>query len=298
MDSPDRFRSRLDARRAGLTDAQLRTRVGRGELRRVRRGVYSDSEAWNNLDEIERFRVRTAAALSCRAPIWVASHWSAAALHGLATLAPDHRLVHLSLDGRGGGSRGSEIVEHRVRLAAEDCTVLDGLRVTTAARTALDLACDLSSIKALCVVESALRTGCTDLAGALERMGGRRGIPSARRAVALADPATESIGESWSRALMMEWPEVPAPRLQHEFRDPLGRFVARTDFDWDGRLVGEFDGMVKYAADGSAAVVKEKHREDALRAMGVHVVRWTWDDLRSPSRLRRILAAGFDLARR
>ncbi|MBY6538351.1 hypothetical protein HQ325_06675 [Rhodococcus sp. BP-349] len=35
---------------------------------------------------------------------------------------------------------------------------------------------------------------------------------------------------------MMQWPEIPAPRLQHRFVDSLGRFVARSDFDWEGRL--------------------------------------------------------------
>lgn len=39
---------------------------------------------------------------------------------------------------------------------------------------------------------------------------------------------------------------LPIPRLQHEFRDENGKLVARTDYDWEGLLVGEFDGDVKY----------------------------------------------------
>ena len=57
----------------------------------------------------------------------------------------------------------------------------------------------------------------------------------------------------------------------------------------------EFDGAVKYAgADGREALVREKRREDALRAMGYEVVRVTWADLTHPevvvALVRRALA--------
>jgi hypothetical protein len=42
---------------------------------------------------------------------------------------------------------------------------------------------------------------------------------------------------------------LPIPRLQHEFRDANGKLVARTDYDWEALLVGEFDGDVKYRKD-------------------------------------------------
>jgi len=47
--------------------------------------------------------------------------------------------------------------------------------------------------------------------------------------------------------------------------------------------VVEFDGAVKYAgADGRAALVAEKLREDRLRALGYEVVRIVWSDLARP----------------
>lgn len=61
--------------------------------------------------------------------------------------------------------------------------------------------------------------------------------------------------------------------------------MARTDFDRDGLLVGKFDGKVKYqkhfrpGEEASDAVIREKQREDRLRAMGTMVVRWLWTDL-------------------
>lgn len=120
----------------------------------------------------------------------------------------------------------------------------------------------------------------------------------------LSDPAAESPGESWSRVIFHEW-GLQAPELQKEFQLPDGG-TARVDFWWEGvAVVGEFDGLIKYRSDsgltGEAAedvVVREKLREDELRALGVTVVRWTWADLANPQRLiRRLRRAGVPLAR-
>ena len=78
---------------------------------------------------------------------------------------------------------------------------------------------------------------------------------------------------------------LPPPVPQWEARDADGRLVGRTDFGWPKHgVVGEFDGMVKYSRaltgqDPAEAVFDEKRREDALRALGLTVVRWTWHDL-------------------
>jgi hypothetical protein len=62
------------------------------------------------------------------------------------------------------------------------------------------------------------------------------------------------------------------------------RFIGRVDFGWpELGTVGEFDGLVKYGrvpgSDPADVLVEEKRREDALRAEGLAVVRWTWIDL-------------------
>lgn len=73
---------------------------------------------------------------------------------------------------------------------------------------------------------------------------------------------------------------LPLPRLQHTFQTSDGE--ARADFDWDGRLIGEFDGLQKYGRllrPGETtrdALIREKQREDALRSQGIMVIRWTW----------------------
>ena len=89
--------------------------------------------------------------------------------------------------------------------------------------------------------------------------------------------------------------DIPRPRLQRELYTPTGIFVARVDFEWDGRLVGEFDGLVKYGQGlmvpgqtPNDVVIAEKIREDRLRQLGLEVVRWTWADLEA-GRLPEIL---------
>ncbi|MEE3850786.1 hypothetical protein VZC37_10615 [Gordonia sp. LSe1-13] len=136
----------------------------------------------------------------------------------------------------------------------------------------------------LAVFDSALRLGADrDVMRAMLH-GRRHGVGHARRALHHADSGAENPGESWVRAQLIE-AGLPIPRLQHEFYDEDGRFVARTDFDWAGLLVAEFDGDVKYGKHlrpGETpfqAMKREKTREDALRRMDVMVIRWTWKDL-------------------
>lgn len=124
------------------------------------------------------------------------------------------------------------------------------------------------------------------------------------QALQFADPLAESAGESLSRVRIHELGFEP-PVLQVSFE--LGSTVARVDFYWPGcGVVGEFDGKVKYLRAGGLSgfsaeevVWQEKLREDALRARGLHVVRWTWDDLHRPGVLQaRLHAAGVPAATR
>jgi hypothetical protein len=164
----------------------------------------------------------------------------------------------------------------------------------------VDLARTLPFAPALVVADAALRaSGITrnDLSAALEEGAGTRGTRAARRVVAAADGRSESVGESRSRAVMYQL-GMPLPDLQVEVRRPDGQLVGRCDFGWrTDRLLGEFDGRVKYGrllAPGQEpgdAVFAEKRREDALRDEGWGMVRWVWRDLDAPAVLGRRIAA-------
>ncbi|MBG6179691.1 hypothetical protein [Arthrobacter sp. CAN_A1] len=91
---------------------------------------------------------------------------------------------------------------------------------------------------------------------------------------------------------------IESPELQATFTDAHG-FVAQTDFYWrERRLIGEFDGLVKYqkpeymgGRSASQRVVDEKIREDRLRALGFTVARWIWEDVYKPERLLSLLVS-------
>lgn len=75
-------------------------------------------------------------------------------------------------------------------------------------------------------------------------------------------------------------------RSQVSICDASGILVGRVDFLVGDHVIVEFDGAVKYErAQGRSALVAEKSREDALRALGYVVVRVTWSDLASPTRV-------------
>ncbi|OFI37564.1 hypothetical protein BIU82_18995 [Arthrobacter sp. SW1] len=118
-------------------------------------------------------------------------------------------------------------------------------------------------------------------------------------ALTFADSRSESVGESLSRAVIAEL-GFEVPELQFRVMGPFGE-VARTDFHWRQRkLVGEFDGRIKYTRARELSgksieqvVAEEKAREDRIRALGYSVVRWEWDELMQPGRLAtKLLRAG------
>jgi hypothetical protein len=86
---------------------------------------------------------------------------------------------------------------------------------------------------------------------------------------------------------------------QGEIFAPDGRLVARVDFYWEEQqTVGEFDGKIKYGRllkPGQRiedVIFDEKVREDAVRDLGLQVVRWLWSDLYRRGVLReRVLRA-------
>ncbi len=77
------------------------------------------------------------------------------------------------------------------------------------------------------------------------------------------------------------------PEPQAWVRDADG-FAARVDFLFRAeRVIVEFEGMVKYQS--AQDLQHEKVREDALRRLGYEVVRITWADLESTSRVSQLI---------
>ncbi|WAC56537.1 type IV toxin-antitoxin system AbiEi family antitoxin domain-containing protein [Gordonia sp. SL306] len=302
--SSDMFRRRDALIARGSDDRRLRQELDGGTLIKPWRGVYLPAPESSSADAA--YLARVLAACEVAEIDKVVSHQSAAALHGLPLLHPDRSHVHFTVNRASGGHRRGQVL-HPARLASADVVSVDGRTVTSLARTAADIARTGNMIQAVCVFDSALRAGATvdELRDVVARNRGRVGNTVARAALPHANPQSESIAESFSRALIVGFDDVPTPVVQHELFTPSGLFVARVDLYWEeDRMVGEVDGRAKYTADLEPGeqpgdrVWDEKRREDAIRDLDETVVRWGWQECMHPERLHALLRRGLDRARR
>lgn len=279
---------RRDLLADGVVDKELRRLRAAGQLAVVRPGAFVAADDPRLSDPDERHKLAVRAAVPHLAAGSVVSHVSAAVLHGLPVWDVDLRRVHVTRDRRSGGRRSRHVHVHAARLDSDEIVGIDGVQVTSVARTLADLARTVGFEQAVVLADAALfrHLLCPDdLAAAVERAANRSGNPQARRVAAFADRGGESPGESRSRVAMHR-AGIPVPVLQHEIRSSGGVVLGRVDFWWpEFRTVGEFDGAVKYGRflrpgqSPGDAVFAEKRREDRIRDEDHRVTRWTWDEL-------------------
>ena len=272
-------------RAAGFTPGELARLRRSGALTMVRRGTYVEGAA--PAETAARHLLAVRATVTELDTASVVSHTSAAVVHGLPCWGLALQVVQVTRDRRrSGGRRDRRVHLHSAPLTADEIVVVDGVVCTSTARTVVDVARNAPFEQAVALADAALRRGadpdCLD--AALRRARGWPGVPAARRALAFADGRSESTGESRSRVAIAR-AGLPAPALQWPIR--YGSATAYSDFAWGAhRTGGEFDGKVKYGRllrpdqNPGDVVYAEKLREDAIRAQGWEVVRWTWPDLR------------------
>lgn len=277
----------------GRTRAELRTALAKGSMERVRRGTVAEVGE-RNPTEFHRLKL-SAAANYLGGHTYFAGE-SAAVLHRLPVLAGRLEEVVAVRTGGGHGVITPTLHARRARLESDDVTVVDGLPVTSLARTIADLVRRLPFPDAVMIADAGLRQGA-DREELLARTSEGRGCRMAARALLFADADSESPGESLSRVRFHQ-AGLPVPQLQHKVFDGDGELLARTDFYWEEqRLAGEFDGLVKYGRllrpgqTPEQVVAAEKRREQQLFDQKVRVIRWIWADLWTPVLGRRVEAA-------
>ena len=264
-----------------------------GGLVRVRRGAYAEPD---ERDYREWHRMQIASTLEYSDGNSVVSFASAALLHGLPIWRNAVQRVHLTRKRVSGGQRRSVVHLHVADLGPDDVTEIDGMPVTSLARTLVDHARTVPLGQAVAAGDQAVRKILAFADGnqrvavlsqeidlQLESAKNRRGIGGARYATTLLDGASESPGESISRVGFVQR-GLPMPELQAEIWAD-GVFLARVDFLWrEFGTVGEFDGKIKYGrllreGESPADVVyREKIREDQLRDVPLQVARWIWPE--------------------
>ena len=273
------------AQRSGVTKEQLYSLVTRGRVTRVAHGLYTvrGASGDDHLDWI----IARAQRLNADAVI---AHESAAALWGLRTPhlnVRDHReLWILRSPATCGARQQADLRVLPARFEERHVTLLNGLRVTTLERTALDLARGNSFERALAVLDHALALGA-DRNALMRTAVYMNGWPSTRvlrPAIHWADPLSESGLESMARGRALA-SRLPLPELQVAVTGASGA-PYRADLAWvRRRTILEIDGREKYDA-GRAALLAEKRREDDLRAADWTVVRMGYEDIYDPERTR------------
>lgn len=166
---------------------------------------------------------------------------SASALHGAKWVDPNGpaQLLHQQ-------RRPPAGVETWLDTIADDETrSIRGLRATSPARTAFDLASRYPLGRAVAAIDAlarATRLTMAEVQLLADRHPGHRNIRQARKALTLVDAGAESPRETWLRLLVIE-AGYPRPQTQIPIRGPYGELVGIVDMGWrELRLALEYEG--------------------------------------------------------
>ena len=301
---------------AGMTRGQIRAALASGALERIRHGVVAIPQS--TAEDEHRHR---AAALALRYDgTAVVSHESAAIFHGMPLPRGLPSRVHLSSLGDD-HLRDLDHVLSRAHHPRLPVVILDGVPVTSRMRTALDIAQRRRLPQALVTVEWAIRQEAIEHGRAegdhrddsevveeprhvaharevLEReiafYACRTGVHWLRELPRIASPLSESPLESRSKGEFLD-AGITIIGQQVRLLDAEG-VQRRADFMFAPWLIGEADGRIKYEGpEGTEVLMREKERDQALRAMGIETLRWSGPELiedpqRVIRRLRRLLS--------
>jgi len=262
--------TRAEARDAGWTDNRLSKLVDTGLIRRLLHGVYVDALAPDTIE-------LRAAALCLVAPAdAVVCRRTAAWLYGIDAFAlrelDESPAVECVRPIRRRATRLRPASAHSQTLHPDDVVDVLGGRGTSPHATAVHLARHLRRPFALSAVDAMLHAeliGPAALRAAVARYPRHPGIVQAREIAGLAEPLTESPGESWLRLRVLD-AGFPRPEAQVVVRG--GDRVYRLDLGFrepgpDGLRLGlEYDSDRWHS--GRAADLRDETRRAGLRALG------------------------------
>lgn len=270
----DPFRGSVAVRAGRVTRARLRG----PSFRALYRDVYVGAAV-----EVDLGVRRRALALHA-GPQGVIGGSLAADAHGVPTV---DAVAEVVVPGR---RRPPKDVRVRAdRLPPSEVAVVHGVRVTTPARTAFDLARRHDLADAVAMADALARRhrfGPAALRTLVLSHGNVAGLDRVRAVIALTDRAAESLPESRTRVALVTR-GVPPPVLQVRVQTPVGAF--RLDMAWpDLRVAVEYDGDDHRYIDDHG---RDLDRDAALEDLGWLVIRVTKKQLDEPDLLAaRVLA--------
>ena len=263
-------RSQLVA--AGCSDRNVRTLVRDGLLERRERGIYvigGSPPTWHQRVLIACFAGGPLALAGhrCATSLWRFDRYRA----GVIELAAPYESARI---------RAGLRVHRSTDLPARDRTVLDGIPVTSPARTLVDVSRFMTPTRLASMVDDAVRRDLTSYEELHERFSalarpGRDGIATMR--AVLADrpggaPVPGSSFETEVKALLLTG-GVPEPVLQHRVQCDDMTYVL--DLAWPELLVAvECDGFRFHRTPDQLEWDARRQSELALRGWLVHHVTW------------------------
>jgi len=181
----------------GFGRSTVTDEVAAGRLHRLHRGVYAVGHKHLN------WHGHCLAAVLANAPAGVASHFTAGWLWGLLLYRPDGKF-HITAPTRRHSKPQFEV--HQTMLAAEDRDLVEGIPVTSLARTQLDLAAEVSVERVCRFLARSERDQTLDLRtleSVVDRCGNHHGRRTLRTALDIYKPD----------------PAITRSRLERRFRD-------------------------------------------------------------------------------
>lgn len=266
--------------RAGFGRTQLTRRVEGGWLVRLHVGVYQLGVfpgPWGP---------ELAALLAC-GPEAVLSHWTAARIYVLTQRG--WAAIDISFEGRLAGRRPGIRPHRALSLPPGDVVLKHGMRVTTPARTLLDLAAAAPRDVLERMVEEALvqrLASPAELQATLARGAGRPGARKLREIVEFLDEPLFTRSEAEKRLVSL----VRSAGLAQPLTN-VRRAGWEVDAVWDAQgLVVEVDGH-KYHST-SPDFERDRRKDADLMLAGYRVLRFTWRRItKEPARVIAIIAA-------
>ena len=268
------------------SEALAARRLSRYELRRRYIGLHQDVYVSRDAELTPALRAKACWLRSRRRGILAG--FSAAALHGARWIDPARPATIIDTNRR--PAVGVQVWEERI--ADDEICLVDGMRLTTPARTALDLARRYSLNDAVAAVDAlaqAVGLKSVDIELLVDRYRGRRGMKGAAAALELIDGGAQSPKETSLRLLLLN-AGFPRPQTQIAVRNEWGWVDAFLDMGWeDIKVAVEYDGDQHRSS--RYQYVKDIRRLEMLdQRYGWLVVRVVSED-RPDDIIRRVAAA-------
>ena len=245
-------------RDAGIPRAFVDTRLARGRLHIVHRGVYAVGHP------VLSIKGRWMAAVLAGGHTAVLSHRTAAALWNLLGTT-ESAWIHVTVPGRSGVRRRDRVIVHRPALAP-DVTVHDGIPVTGVVQTLLDLAATVDRHTVEQAADAAARQALVGPGTVVPA--GCNGARLLREILAVHEPAPTR--SELERRFLVLCREHGLPRPE------VNAWVAgvEVDFLWpELRIVVETDGSWH---DAPGRRGRDHVKDAALTLAGLRVLRFTW----------------------